>query len=285
MVIPQIIHQTWKTDSVPEQWATSVIKYKALASEGWEYKLWTDEDNRNLVKDHYNWFLETFDGYKYPIQRADAIRYFILHKYGGVYSDLDIQPRQNFTAFYHLYKHADICLPSTKQGNSFANQIYSNCFMMSAPNCPFWPIVWERLKAPLNKTKWWKPILSKSHYFYILYTTGPGVICDAAEEYTGEIVAIPAQLIQPGVESDTPPVSRPESVVELLRGESWQQSDADVWRACGTLMNNGTWILLGISLFLFVIILCMAVQLSRLRKELAKVSESRWKWKSKAGTP
>ena len=37
----------------------------------------------------YPWFLETFDGYPYPIQRADAIRYFVLHHFGGIYIDLD----------------------------------------------------------------------------------------------------------------------------------------------------------------------------------------------------
>ena len=33
--------------------------------------------------------METFDGYPYPIQRADAIRYFVLHHFGGIYIDLD----------------------------------------------------------------------------------------------------------------------------------------------------------------------------------------------------
>lgn len=37
----------------------------------------------------YPWFLETFDSYPYPIQRADAIRYFVLHHFGGIYIDLD----------------------------------------------------------------------------------------------------------------------------------------------------------------------------------------------------
>lgn len=34
--------------------------------------------------------MDTFDGYTYPIQRADAIRYFVLYHYGGIYIDLDI---------------------------------------------------------------------------------------------------------------------------------------------------------------------------------------------------
>lgn len=42
-----------------------------------------------LTPSRYPWFLETFDGYPYPIQRADAIRYFVLHHFGGIYIDLD----------------------------------------------------------------------------------------------------------------------------------------------------------------------------------------------------
>lgn len=52
--------------------------------------LWTDAGSREFIAEHYPWFLETFDGYKYNIQRADAIRYFVLHHYGGIYIDLDI---------------------------------------------------------------------------------------------------------------------------------------------------------------------------------------------------
>lgn len=52
--------------------------------------LWTDASSREFIAQHYQWFLDTFDSYTYPIQRADAIRYFILYHYGGVYLDLDV---------------------------------------------------------------------------------------------------------------------------------------------------------------------------------------------------
>lgn len=52
-------------------------------------QLWTNEKSREFIAAEYPWFLETFDGYKYPIQRADSIRYFILAHYGGTYIDLD----------------------------------------------------------------------------------------------------------------------------------------------------------------------------------------------------
>ena len=39
-------------------------------------------------------FLPTYDGYTHYIQRVDAIRYFVLHKYGGIYFDFDIGCRK-----------------------------------------------------------------------------------------------------------------------------------------------------------------------------------------------
>jgi mannosyltransferase OCH1-like enzyme len=44
---------------------------------------------RSFIATHYPWFLATFEGYTYPIQRADSIRYFVLYHYGGIYIDLD----------------------------------------------------------------------------------------------------------------------------------------------------------------------------------------------------
>ena len=52
--------------------------------------LWTDASSREFIAKHYSWFLDTFDNYSYPIQRADAIRYFVLYHFGGIYIDLDI---------------------------------------------------------------------------------------------------------------------------------------------------------------------------------------------------
>jgi mannosyltransferase OCH1-like enzyme len=245
--VPKIIHQTWKTTIVPEQWQSSVEKYRALTAHGFKYILWSDQDNRNLIRDHYPWFLEQYDKYEYGIQRADAIRYFILHRYGGVYSDLDIRPKASFVELYELYKKHPVSLPSTKQGNGFAGHIYSNCFMMSKPGCDFWPCVWQRLQHPF-RGKAWKQMLAQFHYWKILFTTGPGVVCDAAAEYKGTIAAIPAALIQPGVEREAPLSQHPEAAVELLRGESWQQKDATFWRGLSDVAPHQTtiaWSLVG----------------------------------------
>ncbi|KAF2868533.1 nucleotide-diphospho-sugar transferase [Massariosphaeria phaeospora] len=87
-LIPKIIHQTYINESLPEHWKGPQKSCLDLHTD-YEYKLWTDKKSREFIAAEYPWFLETFDGYKYPIQRADAIRYFVLHHFGGIYIDLD----------------------------------------------------------------------------------------------------------------------------------------------------------------------------------------------------
>ena len=51
-----------------------------------------------LTPSRYPWFLETWDAYPFNIERADAIRYFVLAHYGGVYIDLDdVRPALHIT--------------------------------------------------------------------------------------------------------------------------------------------------------------------------------------------
>ena len=56
----------------------------------WSMWLWTDEDNRELIARDFPSFLPLYDGYDVKIKRIDAVRYFYLYKYGGVYMDLDV---------------------------------------------------------------------------------------------------------------------------------------------------------------------------------------------------
>ena len=81
-MIPKIIHQTWKTHDIPEKWKESPESIEKHYPDHM-YILWSDDDLRNLIKTKFEWFLETYDNYKYDIQRVDASRYFFLYEYGG----------------------------------------------------------------------------------------------------------------------------------------------------------------------------------------------------------
>ncbi|KAI5125013.1 hypothetical protein M0805_007437 [Coniferiporia weirii] len=91
--IPRIIHQTWKSETLPDRWKGISQECRDMMPD-YEYMLWTDADSREFIAKEYPWFLDTFDAYTYPIQRADAIRYFVLHHFGGVYLDLDVGCRR-----------------------------------------------------------------------------------------------------------------------------------------------------------------------------------------------
>lgn len=56
--------------------------------------VWNATAGRGLLEKHYEWFLPTYDGYKFPIQRIDALKYFILWHFGGIYMDMDISCRR-----------------------------------------------------------------------------------------------------------------------------------------------------------------------------------------------
>jgi mannosyltransferase OCH1-like enzyme len=87
--IPKIIHQTYKSNDLPHHfkvWREECIRLNPE----WEFKLWTDEDNLQLVEEHYPHMLELYNSYDWYIKRVDMARYLILHKFGGLYMDFDM---------------------------------------------------------------------------------------------------------------------------------------------------------------------------------------------------
>lgn len=75
----------------------------------WTYYFWTDADNLELLNRHYPEYVElynSYNGWAHRVQKADFIRYFILHRYGGVYVDLD------FEALRPLDALLEVCSPT-----------------------------------------------------------------------------------------------------------------------------------------------------------------------------
>lgn len=139
--IPRIVHQTWKTDDIPIEWRALAQSWRTILPE-WEYRLWTDRDNRNLVAEHYPWFLGIFDAFPKNIMRADAARYLILHRYGGVYADLDYECLRRFD---DLLAGRELVLgfePSCHVSAWFRergiDQIVGNAFLASIAGHPLW---------------------------------------------------------------------------------------------------------------------------------------------------
>ncbi len=90
--ITKIIHQSWKDKNIQyhiykKHWVDSWQQ----KNPEWDYRLWTDEDNLNLVKNHYPQYLDLYNSYEKGVDKADIARFFYMHKYGGLYVDVDFK--------------------------------------------------------------------------------------------------------------------------------------------------------------------------------------------------
>ncbi|GFZ52381.1 hypothetical protein JCM24511_10154 [Saitozyma sp. JCM 24511] len=90
ITIPTLLHQSWKTNVLPakfEHWSASCRSRHP----DWEWVLWTDEDNLNLVRKYYPWLEESYRALPAEIYRADLVRSLYMYTFGGVYLDLDME--------------------------------------------------------------------------------------------------------------------------------------------------------------------------------------------------
>ncbi|MEW2625437.1 glycosyltransferase [Streptomyces sp. NPDC048106] len=147
--IPELIHQTWADIDVPAQWREWVDSWKKFHP-GWKYRLWTDTESRSFLEEHYPWFVPVYDGYPDPVMRADAIRYFLLGHFGGVYVDLDVECRRPVGELLTGRGLVLGCEPELHTRlpparHRALGRIVGNAFIASAPGHPFWAHVHREL--------------------------------------------------------------------------------------------------------------------------------------------
>jgi len=98
--IPRIIHQIWIGGSVPEVFRplmqTWIDKH---VGRGWDYKLWTDEEVKQLVL--YNQVF--YDAVDNPGVKSDILKWELIYRFGGVYVDIDHECLRELDLLHHVY--------------------------------------------------------------------------------------------------------------------------------------------------------------------------------------
>lgn len=197
-MIPKIIHHTAPSDK--NRW--SQIWYECKKSwegnfPGFNFMLWNDEDNRSLVKNDYPSFLELYDSFPHHIMRVDFIRFCILHKYGGIYSDMDIYCYKNF--YDHLVEDVYIIESWPQWGETVQNSL-----MISSPNNDFWIECMEKSKEFYNSNIEIFKSCEELTYLKMVElchkTGGPKLISSVVDSYTEEVYILPKELFNPIVE-------------------------------------------------------------------------------------
>jgi hypothetical protein len=131
--IPLLLHQTWKTRTVPpkfQQWRQSWLKNHPH----WvEQHVWSDEDNLKLIQLHFPELVNVYQGFRHTILRVDFVRYVMMYIHGGVYADLDVESLQPLDSLL-TRKHSNIVLGLESENSD----IVDISFMASIPGHPFW---------------------------------------------------------------------------------------------------------------------------------------------------
>ncbi|GAA6032021.1 hypothetical protein JCM8097_003391 [Rhodosporidiobolus ruineniae] len=209
--IPRIIHATWKTDILPPKYEEFRQGCMDLHPD-YEFKLWSDASSRAFIAEHYSWFLSTFDGYTYPIQRADVIRYFVLHYYGGIYMDLDIGCRRNMDPLLYF----EVVLPQTIPVG------VSNDLMFAEKGHPFMDLVIHNL-ITFDHTY-------GTNYPTVMFSTGPMFLSaqyglwpkDVPEDMERQVRVLPRRWYG----KNAPPTQMEDSFFDHYYGSSWHAEDA-----------------------------------------------------------
>ncbi len=134
---PKLIFQTWKSKlSMPENYARWSKSLRQM-NQDFEYFLWDDVDNRSFIERFYPWFLPFYDAYPREIYRADAVRYFFLYQFGGLYADMDTECLRPVG---DLFRSGDVWLVRIGNDPHFPHSI-PNAIMASRPLQEFWLLV------------------------------------------------------------------------------------------------------------------------------------------------
>ena len=88
--IPKIIHQTWKSRDLPENYKKYSNSWKNKHPE-WEYKFYDDDDCIQFMSFYYPQFLNCYNSLEIPVMKADMFRYLVLYQFGGIYADIDAE--------------------------------------------------------------------------------------------------------------------------------------------------------------------------------------------------
>lgn len=173
--IPKIIHQIYNMSGNEVVTRKDYCAYRDtwLANhQHWEYRFWDHASARKLIADEYPSFLSVYDRYPHFIQRCDAIRYFILHRFGGLYVDMDIE---NLRPVDELFEGCELALFSAVRG-------YTNAAVASVPGHPLWDAIFKELPRRVSNEPrglFRRPARAPSEH--ICYSTGPIVVSDAVE--------------------------------------------------------------------------------------------------------
>ncbi len=99
------------------------------------YTLLTERDANAFIETHYPAYLNTYNALERIHYKSDLLRYLYLHKYGGIYVDIDLLPVLSFDI---LLQKMDCSLYVPLGAHHNGKLEVANGFIGSVPSHPLW---------------------------------------------------------------------------------------------------------------------------------------------------
>lgn len=185
--LPKIIFQTWKNREPEGRMLACHMSWKRHFPEPeWYHVLWTDSENRKFISEIYPQYIELYDSFPREIYRVDFVRYAFLHRFGGIYADMDYYCNTRFDQLLDMEEGARIA-PSVIP----CDRGMTNAMMISLPGQKFWIGVMDEIAKRFGDIKHNVRALSGKNGI-VLSITGPAMLSDVAARWG--VSALPLQF-------------------------------------------------------------------------------------------
>ena len=98
LMIPRIIHQTYKTSDVPDR-VKGLMRTWAEKNPGWKIRFYNDAECYKFVEREFPEYYDAYVSLPKDVERSDFFRYLIVLHTGGVYADIDTECRQPMDSY------------------------------------------------------------------------------------------------------------------------------------------------------------------------------------------
>lgn len=226
--IPKIIHQIYEDPSGPPEILLQLAKTWKEKHPDWEYCFWSKETIDNFMEKFYPELIPTYNAFRYPVQRWDAIRYLILYQIGGLYVDLDYECLEPITP---LLLNSTCCLALEPALNAIKfnkPHIIGNALMATVPNHSYFKMVINDVFYSEEK------YLNEDKGTEIVESTGPFMMGRVYETYREKenITLIPGDLVTPLTYSE---------VRLVIKGQETKEIETKVEKAYAIHYFFGSW--------------------------------------------
>jgi len=178
MSIPRIIHQTWKSDRLPERFRIFQESWR-LHHPSWEYRFYNDEACRRFVVEAFPDLVPIYDQCPHAVQRADIFRYLVVAREGGLYADMDtecVQPVDQLLESRHAVFGVEDLLSShrARRLNLRHRERIANFIFAAEASHPIFGEIEASLGALPGPWDMQEEVLE---------TTGPGMLTDVVQDH------------------------------------------------------------------------------------------------------